>query len=450
MKQEQDISMLQLTKFFIPLATMPIMISLSHNIINAALARFPAPELSLAVFTLLKAVTNIFNAPLHMSRQTILTLVNDKSSFKLITKFLWLVGGVMMLGVLILGTTPLGPWLLRNIIGLTESKKILLLQQALLVTSFLPLVVVLRNIPQALATGLEKTHILIPGVVIRVITITLFLWWSIRTSLLSGVMAGSLTWIVGVGLEGLTILVLLKYRLGTLPQIADEIADTQPEKLKLPKIIKFVLPLTAMVLLMRFIQPIIQSGIARAPGPATTTLAAYGVAWGIVTLIRSPLRMLNQCILVYVDGMNDPRWPTVKKFSLLVGILISIIMLVIGLTPLGAWLLTTVMAVSTPIAELAQQVIAAFWLFPLIKAWRESFWGILMEKNTTGIISWAKGANVIAVISVMAAGALLNFPLSTAVIGALAFTCGEGIESLIIWYYVTTNSCALQIEGNQC
>jgi hypothetical protein len=450
MKQDKDISMLQLSKFFIPLAAMPIMISLSHNIINAALARFPAPELSLAVFTLLKAVTNIFNAPLHMSRQTILTLVNDKLSFNFIMKFLWAVAGIMMLAAFTLGISPVGTWLLKNIVGLTDAQKILLIQQALMVTCLLPLVVLLRNVPQALATGIEKTHILIPGVVVRVIVISLFLWWSISTKLLTGVMAGSLTWIGGIALEGLTIIALLRYKFGALSNIADKMTSKQQEELRLPKVVKFVLPLTAMVLFMRFIQPIIQSGITRAQSSETTTLAAYGVAWGLVTLIRAPLRMLNQCTLVYVEGMDDPRWPTIKQFSLLVGMIISLVMLVIGLTPLGYWLLTTVMAVSAPIANLAQQVITAFWLFPIIKAWRESFWGLLMERETTGIISWAKAANVVTVISVIITGVLLHVPLSMAVIGAIAFTCGEGIESLVIWYYVTTNSCSLQVEGSQC
>lgn len=49
----------ELIKFFLPLAVMPVIIGITHNAINASLARLPFPEITLAVYAVSKSLTNI-------------------------------------------------------------------------------------------------------------------------------------------------------------------------------------------------------------------------------------------------------------------------------------------------------------------------------------------------------------------------------------------------------
>src|SRR6056297_915849 len=93
----KEVTYLQLIKFFTPLAVLPIMISLTHIIINSTLARLPLPELSIAIFTVVKGITNIVNSPTIMSRQLIVSMVDDRSSYRQARKFLWVMTAALSL-----------------------------------------------------------------------------------------------------------------------------------------------------------------------------------------------------------------------------------------------------------------------------------------------------------------------------------------------------------------
>ena len=60
-----EIKYQELIKFFLPLAVMPIIIGVSHNAVNASLARLPFPEITLAVYAVSKSITNIIKSPIH-------------------------------------------------------------------------------------------------------------------------------------------------------------------------------------------------------------------------------------------------------------------------------------------------------------------------------------------------------------------------------------------------
>src|SRR6056297_2714985 len=192
----------QLINFFTPLAVLPVMISLTHTVINSALARMPLPELSIAIFTVVKSIVSIINSPTMMSRHLIVSMVNDKSNYKVARKFLWVMTFILSLVLLLLGITPVGEWIFKNIIGL-ESSEISLASFALLILVFLPLTVTLRNTYQGIVTALKRTEINLPGVIIRLLAICIFLWWVVKSNILSGVIAGSLAWVVGIALEGI-------------------------------------------------------------------------------------------------------------------------------------------------------------------------------------------------------------------------------------------------------
>ena len=85
-KKSEEASYLNLLRFFVPLAIMPMMISMTHTIINASLARLPLPEVSIAIFTVVKSITNIANAPTIMGRQVIVSLVDSRDNYNKVKK----------------------------------------------------------------------------------------------------------------------------------------------------------------------------------------------------------------------------------------------------------------------------------------------------------------------------------------------------------------------------
>lgn len=181
--------------------------------------------------------------------------------------------------------------------------------------------------------------------------------------------------------------------------------------------------------------PVLQSGLARGPSP-TETLAAFGVAWSLTTILTGPLQMLHHAPLVYVSQINDPLMPKVRRFCLGVGLVVCLAMLGVAWTPLGPWLVGSVLSIPPDIVPAALNTLAALSFFPLIASWRESYWGVLMRQRRTSIIGVARLANLILVFVVvlLAFGPLKGvLVLHPAVVGALIFTLGEAMEAIAVW-----------------
>lgn len=423
-----------LIKFFLPLAVFPILVALSHTIINSALARMSSPELSIAVFTVVKSVTNIINAPSIMTRQLFTSVIEDKRSYYLARNFAFVLMFILFGLIMSLSITPLGDFVFKHIIGLQSQKEVNLATSAMMVTAFLPIAVVLRNAYQGIATGLKKTLLILPGVVLRVISIVVFLGWVVKTNIINGVIAGCLAYVMGIALEGVFILGGLKYNSGSIIDAANKMppSDFDKEKLDYYKIFKFFLPLAFTIMITMFIQPVIQSGLARSSSPVRS-LAAYGVSWTLVTMLAGPLRMLHQITLVHHN--SDENMRKIKIFNFSLGVLTSVIIVIFALSPIGYYVLRNLIAVSHDITLLAQKVILAFAIFPLARAFRETYWGMMMKKRTTQVIAKAKGLNLFAVIlSLMILLGFINiyFNIEPAVLGAVVFTIGEFLETFII------------------
>ncbi|MFW6006565.1 MAG: hypothetical protein ACOC4G_01410 [Bacillota bacterium] len=435
-KSKDPVSYSELIHFFLPLAITPFIIGALHNIANASIARLPHPELSLAVYSVVKGISSIIRAPLFMGKQAIISLVEDKESCQLVLKLIWLLGGLITFILFLMGYTPLGEFILKNIMGLKESQQITYGYYSLRIIFLLPLVEILRNNNQGLAISLKKTNLILPGILVRLVTVSLFFIWIIKTQTFPGITAGSLAWVGGIGLEGLFIFIVIRYYYKSPVKAADKIPSSKEKEqhhINPVTFLKFLSPLALMMLLTRVIEPIIQSGIARGSTP-TQSLAAFGVAWTLVFLFTGPLRVLNQGTLVYVNKIHDHNWNHIIKFCFVFGVIIFFLILAVALTPPGFWLINSILAISEPVTVLARQTLIVFSLLPVIISLREAYWGILMNQNKTNIIGFAKIINILVVVTFLFSGIFL-LDLNTAIIGAISFIIGEIFETWFIYYY---------------
>jgi len=427
-----------LVKFFLPLAVMPMIIGVAHNAVNASLARLPFPEITLAVYAVAKSITNIIKSPIHMSRQTVTSLVDDHRSFKFVSRFIFGLGVLYFLIIASLGYTPLGGLVFKKIIGLKNPQEIKFAYQALSIMAFIPLVESIRNIMQGLAISLKKTNLITPGVIVRIISISLILLWVTVNQAVAGVTAASGVWLIGIAIEMIFITLALRYSFGSFSGVIDSLPNNVKKRVNLKRIIKFFIPIAIMAFLARFVQPVVQSGIVRS-SIGTHDLAAYGVSWTLVMIFVGPLDMLHQCSLVYARELNHKNWQRILKFSLAAGTIVSFILAVLALTQIGDWVLIRLISVSPAISTIVKKVILAFILFPIIRAFRETFWGVMMQRQTTNIIAVAKVVGLIFVVSVFLLLALTT-EINAAIIAALALTAGEAADALTISFFIIGNN----------
>jgi len=438
-----------LVKFFLPLAVMPLIIGVSHNAVNASLARLPFPEITLAVYAVAKSITNIIKSPIHMSRQTVTSLVDDQRSFKFVGRFIFGLGVLYFLMIASLGYTPLGEFVFKKIIGLSDPQEIKFAYQALSIMAFIPLVESVRNIMQGLAISLKKTNLITPGVIVRIISISLILLWVTVNQAVAGVTAASGVWLIGITIEMVFITLALRYSFGSfsgLSGVIDSLPNNVSKKVNCKSIIKFFIPIAIMAFLARFVQPVVQSGIVRS-SIGTHDLAAYGVSWTLVMIFVGPLDMLHQCSLVYARELNHKNWERILKFSLAAGTIVSSILAVLAFTEVGDFILIKLISVSPAIAAIVKKVIIAFILFPIIRAFRETFWGVMMQRQTTNIIAAAKIVGLVFVVLVFLILAL-TVELNAAIIAALALTAGEAADALTISFFIIRNNVLEKIYAD--
>ncbi|MFW5992057.1 MAG: hypothetical protein ACOCQN_02585 [Halanaerobiaceae bacterium] len=444
-KNNESISFWSIFKFFLPLGATPFMIGLTHSIINAALARLQFPELSIAIFTVSKSLVAIVSMPTLLSLQLVLTFADNLKSFKKTFKFILIMGATLLSILLLIAYTPLGKWILVTFFELTETRQLNFAYMALHIACFLPVVQLSRNTFQGLALSLKKTKMLLPGIFMRLLSISIFLWWVIRTGFLPGIVAGSLAWIVGIGIEGIFIFLILRYNYGSINNTIVKLPDKNHEPPTFTHLLHFFIPLGIMMSMTSLLQPVIQGNIARSSRP-TISLAAYGVSWSIVALLTGPLTRLHQLSIVFLKE-GDEDWSKIKLFSLSLGFAISAIVITTAITPLGNLVFQNIMGISAELTEIARNVLLAFSLFPIICSLRESYWGLLMKQRTTSIIGAAKVSNLVTVFMVLIMG-ITYFHIQPAIMGGLAFTAGELMESLIIWRFISKKNIAVQFSSS--
>jgi hypothetical protein len=125
---------------------------------------------------------------------------------------------------------------------------------------------------------------------------------------------------------------------------------------------------------------------------ATETLAAYGLAWGLVFFVSSPMQQARQLSLVLVDGRRALH--TTQRFILVLGALLTGFVAALALTPFGAWVLGDPHGTGSGLVALAQTVLLWLAPIPLLTGATYFFSGLLIRARRTDVVSYATLAGI--------------------------------------------------------
>jgi hypothetical protein len=197
------------------------------------------------------------------------------------------------------------------------------------------------------------------------------------------------------------------------------------ERMIYTQFIRFLLPLVLTMVVQEFSGQVLNGGIARVPR-ATETLAAYGLAWGLVMFLTSSLLQIRQLGLVLVD--SRPAFEKVQRFVLLAGLVLAVVVASLALTPLGVWVIEELHGVVQPLSFVVRE--ALFWFIPLpfLHGLMRFYSGLLMRIRRTDVASYATtsgiGVSILAVFLLLPAGFIqerpILLPLLVTYVGVLA------------------------------
>ena len=186
---------------------------------------------------------------------------------------------------------------------------------------------------------------------------------------------------------------------------------------------RFFLPLMLMAELMMISHAIISAFLARMSDPEPI-LAAYSIAFYFHATIGSPIWA---CQFVAVSFIRDrASMHRLLAFSLQVAGVICLIMLAVGLTPLGTWLFRTPFGASPEVAAAAQRCALIFTLVIVFAVVRSLVYGLFMVERKTIYVTLGTVVRL-AGLAVVLAG-LTRF-VEGAEVGAIALVACIGIET---------------------
>ena len=139
---------------------------------------------------------------------------------------------------------------------------------------------------------------------------------------------------------------------------------------------------------------------------ATQTLAAYGLAWGLVLFLTSPLGQAKELGLVLVN--SEQSWRMVRRFVLVLGSALVCAMAALTLGPISHAVIEGLHGVDAELGATVRLAMLLLLPYPLLRGVTLFHAGILLRVRKTALVSYAMIANL--ALSIVAVVVLLPAP----------------------------------------
>ena len=197
---------------------------------------------------------------------------------------------------------------------------------------------------------------------------------------------------------------------------------------------RFLLPLVLTILIFEFGAQNINAGMARMPD-ATRVLAAFGLAWGLVTALSSPLAQIRYAGLVLVEDKRD-FWRVLNYVGALALVMVAVQWL-LGGTSLSRHLLEGLHGIDLETSDRVRAMMIWLLPMPLLRGMTQLGTGVLTRGKRTGAVSIATTLSVAAgigtVVVLLQVDAIRTRPIWLPIFVLYAATLTEFIT--IICYF---------------
>ena len=208
-------------------------------------------------------------------------------------------------------------------------------------------------------------------------------------------------------------------------------------------IFRFWSPLASTWLMMSVEGPLIAAIIARQENP-TFNLAAYGIAFAIALAVESPIiNMLAAATALVRDRLSYFK---LRSFTYMLNALITLVMLIAGVTPLFEAMATEVVGLPDEVAHLARISILILLPWPGAVGFRRFFQGVLIRGGQTRRVALGTFIRLIAMAS--SAFSLAAFTdLPGALVGATSLTIAVCVELLAVRWMASAVIRELRLDA---
>ncbi|MBE0575279.1 MAG: hypothetical protein IH613_05210 [Desulfuromonadales bacterium] len=336
--------------FFFPLLLNVQLMSVSHSIINAGLARLDNAVVILAGFSVALVLHLFVASPSYQNHTITIAMVRGRKSLVAMILFVLLIAAWVSVLLALLAFSPIGTFVLDRILGVSPEVA-RGAREALALLVFLPFMTGLRGLCQGLVIRARRTGLVSFATAVRIVMLFFYLWlgqlWFAGTRVAAFALIGC------VGTETLVI-AFFAWRL--------KLPAEQNNENSFAGILRYGLPLAYSSGMQQTVPLLINAIISRLPD-GTLALAAFGVVRGFLFMLAGPMRNLQQAYLTLVRQPADNA--VLVHFLIRVSFGMAVVMLLLA-WPLNGPVLGSVMGLDSAMRHYIAWPLTACALFPLI------------------------------------------------------------------------------------
>lgn len=410
----------EIALFFLPMLLNVQLMSVSHSIINAFLARSEEQIVALAAFSVAMVIHIFLASPSYQNHSVTLAMVRGPKSYRGTIIFVVVVASYVSLVLSLIAFTPIGDYFLKVFLG-TSDAVTREAKHALAFLALLPFITGFRGLFQGLLMRQRRTALLSSATLIRVGA--LFAILALGGRWMSGVTLGA------VGLFGCVTIETIVVGIYALRMPRETPIPGLDEK-GTKEILRFGFHLAYASCFQQAIPLLISALLGRLPD-ATIALAAYGVLRGFLFLLAGPLRNLQQTYQALVHRSED--FATMIRFHRWIGGILAISILFVAF-PLRGPVLGGLMGLDAQMCDYIALPLACSALYPLLYGSTNVLRGYFTSQHRTFELGRSTVYKVVFLLVVW--GVLLIFPLPLPGIAIAVFllVASEFCEaSYLIW-----------------
>jgi len=418
--------------FWGPLALTWLMMAIEQPFLIAFIARLGDAKLNLAAFGIAGSFAMIIEAPIIMLMSASTALVTGRNSYLRLKHFTDILNAAIT-GIQIIILIP--PVFNFIVIGLMEVPEEVARLAHIALIIFLPWAASIgyRRFYQGILIRNNLTRRVTYGTMVR-LTVIVVTGLVLYSAGVPGAYVGAGAMSLAVIVEAAATRIMVS---GTLKALIIK-EDTENGNLNLRSITKFYYPLALTSILSLGVHPFVTFFLGRS-NMALESLAVLPVVGSLVFIFRS-LGLSYQEVNIALMGTYKQNFGVLRNFAVYLGILVTVLISLLAFTPLADLWFIKVSGLSKELADLSYLPLKIMILLPALTVLLNFQRSLLVINGTTGPISVATAAELIAIIVVLFV-CVVFLNLIGVVAAAIAFTVGKGISTL---YLVPRQSAALK------